>query len=76
MHKITGGQIRAGRAYAKISSKELANLASLGTVTIVKAEKYDGVPPINPPNLNAIKLALEAAGVVFHEDGCVNFVPK
>ena len=73
---ITGGQIRAGRAFAKITSVELADLACLGRVTIVKAEKADGVPPINRANLNAIKLALEAVGVVFQEDGGVNFVPK
>ncbi len=73
---ITGAQIRAGRAFAKITSAELADLACLGRVTVIKAEKADDVPPINKANLNAIKLALEAAGVVFQADGGVNFIPK
>lgn len=73
---ITSGQIRAGRAFARISAVELAELARLGRVTVVKAESGEGVPPITKANLHAIKTALEEAGVIFQEDGGVNFVPK
>lgn len=73
---ITSGQIRAGRAFAKISAAELAELARLGRVTVAKAEGGEGVPPITRANLFAIKIALEGIGVVFQEDGGVNFIPK
>lgn len=73
---ITGRQIRAGRGLVRLSSAELADLARLGRVTIVKAESVDDVPAITRANLHAIQIALESVGVVFQADGGVNFIPK
>jgi len=72
---ITGGQIRAGRAFAKLSAAELAQLARLARMTIVKAESVDGVPAVTGANLFSIQRALEEAGVVFGPDGGVNYRP-
>jgi hypothetical protein len=73
---ITGGQIRAGRAFAKLSAAELAKCARLARMTVVRAESADGPPPITEANLHAIQIALEAAGVTFGPDGSVGFHPK
>lgn len=73
---ITSGQIRAGRAFAQLSAVQLAELALLGRATVLKAENGEGVPPITKANLHAIKIALESVGVIFQDDGGVNFVPK
>ena len=72
---ITGGQIRAGRAYARLSAAELAQRADVARMTVVKSESIDGVPPLTAANLLAIQTALEAAGVIFGADGSVNFRP-
>ena len=73
---ITGAQIRAARAFAKISAAELAELAHIGKMTVFRAELSDGVPATTAANLNAIQSALEKLGAVFQEDGGVNFVLK
>ena len=70
---ITGGQIRAARAYARLSAAEVAQRADVARMTVVKAESMDGVPSLTAANLLAIQTALEAAGVIFGADGSVNF---
>lgn len=72
---ITGAQIRAGRAFAKLSAQELADKARIGRMTIVRAECTDEVPHTTAANLYAIMRALESAGVVFQEDGGVKYSP-
>ncbi|GAN82319.1 hypothetical protein Aam_392_001 [Acidocella aminolytica 101 = DSM 11237] len=72
---ITGGQLRAGRAYAKISAVKLAELADVGRSTIVKAESTDGIPPITANNLSLIQRTLESLGVIFGVNGEVNYKP-
>ncbi|OYV29590.1 MAG: hypothetical protein B7Z81_15055 [Acidocella sp. 20-61-6] len=72
---ITGGQLRAGRAYAKVSAVELAQLAGVGRTTVVKAESVDGLPPLTVTNLRLLQEALERIGVIFGQDGEVNFKP-
>ena len=72
---ITGGQLRAGRAYAKISAAELAELAGVGRTTVVKAESVDGPPPLTVTNLRLLQEALEKIGVIFGPGGEVNFKP-
>jgi hypothetical protein len=39
--------------------------SGVGVSTVKRAEAEDGAPPINPPNLAAIRSALETAGVEF-----------
>ena len=64
---VTGAQIRMARGYLRWSTAELAAKAGVGISTVKRAEAEDGIPPINPPNLTAIKAALEAAGIAFIE---------
>jgi hypothetical protein len=72
---ITGAQIRAGRAFAKLSASELAIRAKVGRATVVRAELVDGVPSTTAANLFAIQRALEEIGVVFGPDGSVSYRP-
>jgi transcriptional regulator with XRE-family HTH domain len=62
---ITGCQIRASRALLNWSAVELANNAGLGVATIRRIELNDGLPSSNAQTLQAIKKALEIAGVEF-----------
>jgi len=72
---ITGAQIRAGRALAKLSAMELATIARVGRMTVVRAELTDSVPSITAINLHAIQAALESKGVIFGNDGEINYRP-
>lgn len=72
---ITGMQIRAGRAAAKLSAMELATIARVGRMTVVRAEITDGVPSITAINLHAIQAALESKGVIFGANGEINYRP-
>ncbi len=65
MNKITGEQIRAGRALIRMSAQELANLANVGVATVRRSEADDGPVSATNANATAIKNALEVAGVVF-----------
>ncbi|KQU54819.1 hypothetical protein ASG72_04205 [Bosea sp. Leaf344] len=60
---ITPAQSRAARALIEWSQSDLAAAAHLGLSTIRDFEKGRRTPTHN--NLLGIKLALEAAGVVF-----------
>nr|WP_253188917.1 transcriptional regulator [Roseomonas mucosa] len=53
------------RGYLRWSTAELATKAGVGASTVKRAEAEDGPPPINPPNLAAIRTALETGGVEF-----------
>lgn len=72
---ITGGQLRAARAYAKVSAVELAQMAGVARTTVVKAEFVNGPPPLTVTNLRLLQETLEKMGVVFGSDGEVNFKP-
>lgn len=63
--RLTAGQIRAARGFLQWSAQKLAEEASVGLSTVQRAEKADGGPSITAANLNAIRTALEAAGVEF-----------
>lgn len=73
--KITGAQIRGGRALARLSINELAALARIGRMTVIRAELADEAPTTTEANLHAIKVALETKGVTFGADGSVNYHP-
>ena len=63
--EITGQQIRAARGALKWSVQVLADATRVGTATIVRYEQFAGVPKTRKDNLQAIKKALEAAGIEF-----------
>ena len=62
---ITGGQIRAARAFLRWSADELARRANVGSQTVRRAEREDGIPSMLANNMDAIQRALESAGVEF-----------
>lgn len=72
---VTGEQVRTGRAFARLSAADLASLARVGRMTIVRAELTNGVPPTTEADLFSIQTVLEAMGVVFGPDGSVNYRP-
>ncbi|AMJ63406.1 hypothetical protein AXW83_02745 [Bosea sp. PAMC 26642] len=68
---MTATQCRAARAGLDWKRDELARRAGVGLSTVASLERGERVP--HGPNLKAIRLALEEAGVRFTEDGCVCF---
>lgn len=68
MKKITGTQIRAGRALVRLSAADLAERARVGVATVRRAELEDGEVRATAANAHAIRAALEAAGVEFIEE--------
>jgi hypothetical protein len=76
MMKITGAQIRGGRALARLSINELAALARIGRMTVIRAELADDAPTTTEANLHAIRVALENKGVIFDDDGGINYRPR
>jgi transcriptional regulator with XRE-family HTH domain len=64
---ITGEQVARGRRILGWSHADLAAEASLSETTARNSE--NGKRRITPSSLAAIRASLEAAGIVFHEDG-------
>ena len=60
---LTGAQIRAARALLRWSAEELASFARLGVATIRRAELQDGPVTSTAANVQAIRDALERAGL-------------
>jgi hypothetical protein len=65
MKLLTGAQIRAARALLRWSADDLAKHAKLGVATVRRAEATDGPPSITEANGEAVRAALEKAGVEF-----------
>jgi transcriptional regulator with XRE-family HTH domain len=65
LYVITGAQIRAARALIRWTAEDLASTAKVGIATVRRAEGEDGQPSTTAANLNAIRVALENAGVEF-----------
>jgi transcriptional regulator with XRE-family HTH domain len=64
---ITGGQIRAARAFLRWSAEDLAKRAKVGVQTVRRAERGQGTPNMLANNMQAIQRAFEAAGIDFFD---------
>ncbi len=62
---ITSGQIKAARGLLGWTVQELADKSGLGFTTIVRMESADGVPPSQAKTLDAVRKAVEKAGIEF-----------
>jgi len=67
--KVTGAQLRAGRALLRWSADDLAAKSGVGLATIRRAELIDGKTKMTGPNESAVRAALEAAGIEFTNGG-------
>ncbi|WP_215290819.1 helix-turn-helix transcriptional regulator [Polynucleobacter sp. MWH-CaK5] len=62
---ITSGQIKAARALVDWTARELATKAEIGFSTLIRLESANGVPAGNIKTIDAVKKALEDAGIEF-----------
>ncbi len=62
---ITSSQLRAARALLKITAIDLASISGVGISTIKRFELSEGVPSGNIKTIDALKKALEKAGIEF-----------
>jgi transcriptional regulator with XRE-family HTH domain len=62
---ITGAQIRAARAALDWSARTLAEASGVGLRTLMRLERFDGVPPSHSSTLSQLETALKEAGIEF-----------
>jgi transcriptional regulator with XRE-family HTH domain len=62
---ITGTQLRAARALLKMDQKSLAELSNVSIATIKRLEPNVGPISANKVTIEALRRALEAAGIEF-----------
>jgi transcriptional regulator with XRE-family HTH domain len=62
---ISSEQIRAARALLRWTAQNLADASGIGVATIRRMELMDGVPSGQVRTIEALRVALEAAGVDF-----------
>jgi transcriptional regulator with XRE-family HTH domain len=62
---ITSSQIKAGRALVDWTARDLAAKADIGFSTLIRLESANGVPAGNIKTIDAVKKALEGAGIEF-----------
>jgi len=62
---ISTEQIRAARALLRWTAQNLADASGIGVATIRRMELMDGVPSGQVRTIEALRRALEAAGVEF-----------
>ncbi len=65
---LTSAQIRAARALLRWSATDLARESSVGITTIRRAELRDSETSMTAPNDQAVRRALEIAGVEFIDE--------
>ena len=65
---LTGAQIRMARGYLRWSVEQLARRAGIGISTVQRMEASEEVPAASAKNLDAVRRALESAGMVFIEE--------
>ena len=62
---ITSDQIRAARSLLRWTGKELAEKSGVGFSTLMRLETEIGVPNAQAKTLEALRRALEEAGIEF-----------
>jgi transcriptional regulator with XRE-family HTH domain len=62
---ITSDQIRAARSLLRWTGKELAEKSGVGFSTLMRLETEVGVPNAQAKTLEALRRALEEAGIEF-----------
>jgi hypothetical protein len=67
-HALTSGQIRAARSLIRWRAQDLAKESAVGVATIRRAELADGPTSLTAANDQAIRRALEAAGIEFIDE--------
>ena len=65
---LTSAQIRAARSLIRWRAEDLARESSVGIATIRRAELAEGSTALTAANDQAIRRALEAAGVEFIDE--------
>ena len=58
-------RIRAARGFLRWSARDLAECSGVSYAAIQRAEAVDGLPNMQSKNLEAVRSALETAGVEF-----------
>lgn len=72
---ITGGQIRAARAFLRWTAKELAQKSGVSLPTIKRMEGHEGVPSSLAQTVEAVTKCFQNAGVEFWtNEGAVGVV--
>jgi hypothetical protein len=66
--KITGRQIAAARAIARLEQADLAKAANISAPTLRRMEASEGPAVGMANNVAAVRAALESAGVIFVEE--------
>jgi hypothetical protein len=67
-HALTSGQIRAARSLIRWRAEDLAKESAVGIATIRRAELADGPTSLTAANDQAIRRALEGAGIEFIDE--------
>jgi transcriptional regulator with XRE-family HTH domain len=62
---ITSSQIRAARALLDWTRSDLSERSGVGISALMRFESADGVPAGNIKTIDAVKKALEEAGIEF-----------
>jgi hypothetical protein len=65
---LTGEQIRAARALARMDQTQLASAAELSLPTIKRLEKINGLISANMSTESALRRAFEKVGVIFIDE--------
>jgi transcriptional regulator with XRE-family HTH domain len=73
---ITGAQIRAARAFLNWTARDLAKRCGVSHSAISRAERVDGIPPMQSRNLDAIRIAFEQHGVEFIDNTGLRVRPR
>jgi hypothetical protein len=65
---LTSGQLRAARAFLRWTAEDLAHHSALGVTTIRRAELKEAETSLTAANDQAVRRALESAGVEFIDE--------
>ena len=68
VNPLTSAQLRGGRALVRWSAEDLARHSAVGVTTIRRAELAESETSMTAANNQAVRRALEAAGVEFIDE--------